>query len=188
MRREKKIQTRESSAALRRVFVGGRTCRPRFPHRLGQAIARRHLARREVSEKVRAFQGLEQPRDIAMSTDRTDDLIEALVRARESGMGRDKCVALVRDTFDAPWGSPKSAKPRRASPQDQGTFDKLMHARDVAVSRLASIWNYADTHPADDAADDTATDDDYEAAIGTVISAHQSIHDFLDRKLNDRAA
>ncbi len=42
--------------------------------------------------------------------DRTDDLIEALVRARESGTSRDECVALVRDVFRAPWSDDVSAK------------------------------------------------------------------------------
>ena len=36
-------------------------------------------------------------------SDRTDDLIEALVRARESGTSRDECAALVLDVFTAPW-------------------------------------------------------------------------------------
>lgn len=36
-------------------------------------------------------------------SDRTDNLIEALVRARESGMTRSECVALIADVFDAPW-------------------------------------------------------------------------------------
>jgi hypothetical protein len=42
--------------------------------------------------------------------DRTDDLIEALVRARERGASRDECVALVRDVFRAPWSDDVSAK------------------------------------------------------------------------------
>lgn len=36
-------------------------------------------------------------------SDITDDVIEALCRAREKGLSRDECTALVADTFNAPW-------------------------------------------------------------------------------------
>jgi excisionase family DNA binding protein len=36
-------------------------------------------------------------------SDRTDDLIAALVTAREAGMGLMECVALVGDVHKAPW-------------------------------------------------------------------------------------
>lgn len=65
--------------------------------------------------------------------------------------------------------------------EDQETLDKLMRARDDAVSQLASIWNYIHGYSADDTNDDVATDDDYEAAIDRVVSAHLSIHNFLDQ-------
>jgi hypothetical protein len=60
----------------------------------------------------------------------------------------------------------------------QEAFDKLMQARDEAVSRLASISNYVKTHEADSAADDLTTNDEYEAAIDRVVSAQQNIRDF----------
>src|SRR5208282_5208484 len=102
----------------------------------------------------------------AAMSDFTDDAIAALVKCREAGMSRAECRAVLGDVFDAPWDDAKPHSP--ASPKEQETFHKLMRIRDEAVSRLASIWNYVNTHPADDAADDTATDDDYEAAIGAV--------------------
>jgi len=36
-------------------------------------------------------------------SDITDDIIETLCRAREQGLSRDECTALVADTFAAPW-------------------------------------------------------------------------------------
>jgi hypothetical protein len=36
-------------------------------------------------------------------TDRTDNLIEALVACREHGMSRAACHAIVRDVFDTEW-------------------------------------------------------------------------------------
>jgi hypothetical protein len=36
-------------------------------------------------------------------TDRTDDLITALVKAREAGISAHDAAVLVRDVWDAPW-------------------------------------------------------------------------------------
>ncbi len=41
-----------------------------------------------------------------MTTDHTDDLIEALVTARERGLSRVTCLQLVHDVFAAPWSFP----------------------------------------------------------------------------------
>ncbi len=38
--------------------------------------------------------------------DARDDLITALVAARERHVSRDECVSLVRDVFNAPWSMP----------------------------------------------------------------------------------
>jgi hypothetical protein len=43
-------------------------------------------------------------------SDRTDNLIEALVRAREIGMSRAACFGIVRDVFAAPWSSPPKVR------------------------------------------------------------------------------
>jgi hypothetical protein len=50
-------------------------------------------------------------------TDHIDNLIEALVRAREVGVSRIECIALVRDVFAAPWSSSSSF----AEPVDRTT-------------------------------------------------------------------
>jgi hypothetical protein len=42
--------------------------------------------------------------------DRTDELIETLVRCREFGMSRAACFGIVRDTFAAPWSSPPKVR------------------------------------------------------------------------------
>ena len=38
-----------------------------------------------------------------MSADPTDDLIEALVTARERGISRVESQAILRDVYDSPW-------------------------------------------------------------------------------------
>jgi hypothetical protein len=40
-------------------------------------------------------------------SDRTDNLIEAIVVAREAGFSRNACVALVADCYAAPWSGPE---------------------------------------------------------------------------------
>jgi hypothetical protein len=48
-------------------------------------------------------------------TDRTDDLIEALVKAREAKMARAACDALVLDVYSAPWTATPSGGRHRYS-------------------------------------------------------------------------
>lgn len=36
-------------------------------------------------------------------SDIADDIIETICRARELGLSRDECAALVRDVYAAPW-------------------------------------------------------------------------------------
>lgn len=51
-------------------------------------------------------------------SDRTDDLIETLVRAREADMSRDECAAIIGDVWSAPWERPIRDNCTMTGPRD----------------------------------------------------------------------